>query len=41
LLAHAVFLHFAGDGLAEGHTRVAVARLEGVETILGFATVTV
>jgi GNAT superfamily N-acetyltransferase len=41
LLAHAEFLHLAGEGLAEGRTRVAVAGLEGVETILGFATVTV
>ena len=41
LLGRPEFLRFAGEGVIAGRTRVAVAGLEGVETILGFATVTV
>ncbi|MGW5239285.1 GNAT family N-acetyltransferase [Monashia sp. NPDC004114] len=41
LLARPEFLHFAGEGVPEGRTRVAEADLEGVERIVGFATVTV
>jgi GNAT superfamily N-acetyltransferase len=41
LLARPEFLHFAGEGVLEGRTRVALASLEGVDTILGFVTVTV
>ena len=40
LLARPEFLQFAGEGVFAGRTRVAVAGLGGVETILGFATVT-
>jgi GNAT superfamily N-acetyltransferase len=41
LLARPEFLHFAGEGVIQGRTRVAVAGLEGEGTIFGFATVTV
>ena len=41
LLARPELLHFAGAGIAEGSTRVAVAGPEGGATIVGFATVTV
>ena len=41
LLGRPEFLRFAGEGVIAGRTRVAVAGLEGVEPILGFATVTV
>jgi GNAT superfamily N-acetyltransferase len=41
LLARPEFLHFAGEGVVQGRTRVAVAGPEGEGTILGFATVTV
>ncbi len=41
LLARPEFLHFAGEGLEEGRTRLAVADVEDMETALGFATVTV
>lgn len=41
LLARPEFLHFAGKGIAQGRTRVAVAGIEGKGAILGFATVTV
>jgi GNAT superfamily N-acetyltransferase/predicted kinase len=40
LLSRPEFLHFAGARVAEGDTRVAVGDVEGMETILGFATVT-
>lgn len=41
LLGRPEFLRFAGEGVIAGRSRVVVAGLEGVETILGFATVTV
>jgi GNAT superfamily N-acetyltransferase len=41
LLARPEFLLFAGEGVAQGDTRVAVAGAEGEGTVLGFATVTV
>jgi GNAT superfamily N-acetyltransferase len=41
LLARPEFLHFAGEWVVQGRTRVAVAGMEGMETILGFVTVTV
>ena len=40
LQARPEFLHFAGEGIAEGHTRVVTtARGEGRDRVLGFATV--
>jgi GNAT superfamily N-acetyltransferase len=39
LLARPEFLHFAGDGLVEGRTRVAVTSIDGVEVVLGLSTV--
>lgn len=39
LLAHPEFLHFTGEGVAEGRTRVAEGRPPGADGILGFATV--
>jgi GNAT superfamily N-acetyltransferase len=39
LLARPEFLDFAGEGVAEGRTRVAVTGIQGMETMLGFATV--
>ena len=41
LLARPEFLHFAGEGVVQGRTRVAVAGAEDRGAILGFATVTV
>ena len=40
LLGRPEFLEFAGQGVGEGRTRVAVTGSGGAETILGFATVT-
>ena len=40
LLARPEFLHFAGEGVSAGRTRIAVAALERGKAILGFATVT-
>jgi GNAT superfamily N-acetyltransferase len=40
LLARPEFLLFAGEGVAQGDTRLAVAGAEGGGTIIGFATVT-
>ena len=40
LLARPEFLHFAGEAIVDGRTRVAVAGREDQETIVGFATVT-
>jgi len=40
LLAHPDVLVFAGEGIADGRTRVAVTRDDAGERILGFATVT-
>src|SRR5512142_1650106 len=39
LLARPEYLVFAGEGIAEGRTRVAVAGPEGDGPLLGFATV--
>ena len=39
LLAHPEFLHFTGEGVAEGRTRVAESGREGGGGVLGFATV--
>jgi hypothetical protein len=41
LLARPEYLVFAGDGIAEGRTRVAAAGLAGGSRILGFVTVAV
>ena len=41
LLARPEFLQFAGEGVVQGRTRVAVTGAEGRGAILGFATVTV
>ena len=41
LLSRPEFLHFAGEGIAAGRTRVAVAGPVDAGPILGFATVTV
>ena len=40
LLAHPEFLVFAGDGIAEGRTRVAIAVSDGRDQLAGFATLT-
>ena len=40
LLAHPQYLIFAGDGIAEGRTRVAVDDAGGREQLMGFATLT-
>ncbi len=40
LLARPEFLHFAGEGVSAGRTRIAVAAVERGKAILGFATVT-
>lgn len=40
LLARPEFLLFAGEGVAHGETRLAVAGAEGGEAVLGFASVT-
>ncbi|MEO7423048.1 MAG: GNAT family N-acetyltransferase [Ornithinibacter sp.] len=39
LLAHPQFLHFTGDAVADGRTRVAENGRQGADGILGFATV--
>jgi GNAT superfamily N-acetyltransferase len=39
LLARPEFLHFTGEGVAQGRTRVAVAGGQGRAAILGFVTV--
>ena len=41
LLARPQFLDFAGERIAEGRTRVAVAGLDGIGPIRGFATVSI
>jgi len=41
LLARPEFLQFAGDGIAEGRTRVATTASEDGDQLLGFATVAV
>jgi GNAT superfamily N-acetyltransferase len=41
LLAHLEYLVFAGDGIADGRTRVAVAGASAENRVLGFATVTI
>jgi ribosomal protein S18 acetylase RimI-like enzyme len=41
LLARPEFLVFAGDGIVEGRTRVAVTGTPGDDRVLGFATVVV
>lgn len=38
LLAHPEYLVFAGDGIAEGRTRVAVTVVGGHDCLVGFAT---
>jgi GNAT superfamily N-acetyltransferase len=40
LLAHPEYLVFAGDGIAEGRTRVAIDVAGGSDQLVGFATVT-
>jgi GNAT superfamily N-acetyltransferase len=40
LLAHPEYVVFAGDGIAEGRTRVAIDVVGGRDQLVGFATVT-
>ena len=40
LLARPEYLVFTGDGIAEGRTRVAIAVVDGLDSLAGFATLT-
>jgi len=40
LLARPEYLVFTGDGIAEGRTRVAIAVVDGLDRLTGFATLT-